>query len=485
MQALEERSRRKIRTSLRDWCIHALASQGMRPARHHDLLLRELAALESGDFDRLMVCMPPGSAKSTYASTLFPVWYMAKHPRHCVIAASHTAELAERFGRRVRNTMIEHSATLGVDVSPDSAAAGRWETTEGGEYFAAGVGGSVTGRRADLVIVDDPVRSRQDADSKVVSDRTWEWWKSDLSTRMKPGAKVVLIMTRWAEDDLGGRCLDEMAAGGRPWRVLRLPMEAESDDPLGRAVGEPLWPEWFTDNMRSDAKRDARTWSALYQQSPSPDTGSYFLKDWLHPVTSMPPRDSLRIYGGSDYAVTSDGGDYTVHAVVGMDADGKLWLLDLWRAQASADVWVDAFCALVRTWKPMAWAEEQGQIRAGIGPFLTRAMREKQAFVMRCDFPTRGDKSVRAQSIRGRMAVDGLRIPANAPWRTDFETELMQFPVGKHDDQCDALGLVGQLLDKMIAPEAVKSPQPPRDISTVTMSELWKSGRQSAGRVRI
>lgn len=480
--------RRAIRTNLEAWSIEALAIQGLTPQRHHRLLLDRLEAVSRGDIDRLMVLMPPGSAKSTYASILFPAWYMAAHPGHAVIAASHTADLAERFGRRVRNIIAEHEYTLDLHLSPDNASAGQWSTTAGGEYFAAGVLGAITGRRADLAIIDDPVKSRQEADSETVSERVWEWWKADFSTRLKPGARVVLIMTRWSEHDLGGRLLDDMRAGGWPWEVLRLPMEAERDDPLDRALGEPLWPEWFTDQMRGDAKRDPRTWSALYQQSPAPETGSYFLRDWLHPVQSLPPRDSLRIYGASDYAVTADGGDYTVHVVVGMDDTGRLWLLDMWRGQTSSDVWVDAFCAMVRMWKPIGWAEESGQIRAGVGPFLERSMREKQAYVARHDFPTRGDKAIRAQSIRGRMAVHGLMYLASSPWRSDLESELMTFPVGKHDDQVDALGLVGQLLDIMIQPERAKVQEAPRDLTQMTLGEAWKHAdprRRAGQRVRI
>lgn len=443
------------------------------PMRHHMLLIERLEALERGDITRLMVLMPPGSAKSTYASTLFVAWYMARNPSHALIAASHTAELAERFGRRVRNLMVEHSETLGISVAADNAAAGRWETTKGGEYFAAGVGGSVTGRRADLCIIDDPVKSRQDADSEIVSERAWEWWKSDMYTRLKPGAKVVLIMTRWSEQDLGGRLLDDMATGGDQWEVLRLPMEAEPGDPLGRTVGEPLWPEWFTDSMRRTAKRDTRTWSALYQQSPSPETGDYFRRDWLRPVATLPPRESMRVFGASDYAVTDDGGDYTVHIVLGVDSDDRLYVLDLWRDQASSDRWVESFCDLVVQWKPMGWAEETGQIRAGIGPWLDRRSRERRAFVARQTFPTRGDKSVRAQSIRGRMALCGLYIPISAPWRADFEAELLSFPAGKHDDAVDALGLCGQLIDYMMPPGKPQPPPKPVD----TWARAFAGGR--------
>jgi predicted phage terminase large subunit-like protein len=427
------------------------------------LLLDRLEAIERGEIDRLLVLMPPGAAKSTFVSTLFPPWYLARHPDHAIIAASHTAELAERFGRRVRNLINEHSATLDITLAPDIQAAGQWETTAGGEYFAAGVLGAVTGRRADLVIIDDPVKSRAEADSETVRERVGEWFRADLLTRLKPGAKIVLVMTRWHEDDLGGRLLAEMEAGGRRWEVLKLPMEAELHDPLGRAPGEILWPQWFRPDMVAEAKRDARTWSALYQQRPAPDEGTYFSRDWLRPANSIPRREDMRIYGGSDYAVTANDGDWTVHAVVGVDADSRLWLLDLWRGQTASDGWIESFCDLVRQWRPIGWAEETGQIKAGVGPFLERRMRDRSAFVARRAFPTRGDKAVRAQSIRGRMALDGLHYLASAPWRAEFEMELMNFPAGKHDDQVDALGLVGQLLDVMTAGQVPKSEEPRRD----------------------
>jgi predicted phage terminase large subunit-like protein len=171
----------------------------------------------------------------------------------------------------------------------------------------------------------------------------------------------------------------------------------------------------------------------------------------------------MRIFGASDYAVTDDGGDYTVHIIVGVDSDDRLYVLDLWRQQTASDQWVEAFCDMVIRSKPMGWAEETGQIRAGIGPWLDRRSRERRAFVARHTFPTRGDKSVRAQSIRGRMALSGLYIEADAPWRADFEAELLSFPAGKHDDQVDALGLIGMLLDILIPPPGPKPADPPTD----------------------
>jgi predicted phage terminase large subunit-like protein len=455
--------RRTIRQRLTDFCRHA----GFAPARHHRLLIDRLEAVTRGDIDRLAIFMPPGAAKSTYASVLFPAWYLARHPGHALIAASHTAELAEKWGRRVRNLIVEHSLTLGIGLADDSQAAGRWETSAGGEYFAAGVGGAIAGRRADLVVIDDPLRSREDADSETVRNKIWDWYKSDLYTRLKPGGRIILIQTRWHADDLAGRLLADAEAGGDQWHVISLPAIAEADDPLGRAEGEPLWPEWENGEALERKRRAVgpREWSALYQQRPSPEEGDYFRAEWLRPVDRMPDLASMRVYGASDYAVTADGGDYTVHVVVGIDPAGDMYLLDLWRKQASAEVWIEAYCDLVARWKPIGWAEETGQIRAGVGPFLDRRSRERGAFVFRQQFPTRGDKAVRAQSIRGRMALNGLYVDERAPYFPALRSELLSFPAGKHDDQVDALGLVGQLLDTMLAGEPANKPRPKEDQS--------------------
>jgi predicted phage terminase large subunit-like protein len=230
------------------------------------------------------------------------------------------------------------------------------------------------------------------------------------------------------------------------------------DDPLGRQPGEYLWPEWFDRQHWAQFERNPRTWSALYQQRPAPEEGDYFRREWIRMVETLPPRESLNVYGASDYAVTSDGGDFTVHVIIGIDADGRIYLLDMWRGQTASDVWIETFCDLVLKWKPIGWAEENGQIKSGVGPHLERRQRERKAFVYREAFPTRGDKAVRAQSIRGRMALNGLYVAADAPFLADLIRELLAFPAGVHDDQVDALGLAGQLLDKMWSPSKPEEP---------------------------
>jgi predicted phage terminase large subunit-like protein len=173
----------------------------------------------------------------------------------------------------------------------------------------------------------------------------------------------------------------------------------------------------------------------------------------------------MRVYGGSDYAVTADGGDYTVHVVVGIDPENRMYLLDLWRKQAASDEWIEAFCDLVIKWKPLGWAEEQGQIRSGIGPFLDKRQRDRKAYVYREQFPTRGDKAVRAQSIRGRMALEGIVRSYCRQMVRRSPLELLSFPAGKHDDQVDALGLVGQLMARMSVGQKPAEPEKPKNVT--------------------
>ena len=410
--------------------------------------------------------MPPGSAKSTYVNLLFPSWWMARHPGEPVLTASHSIRMAERWGRRTRNLIDEHSKTLDMSVSADKSAAGEWTTSAGGEYVAAGAGMGIAGIRAGLGIIDDPFGSREDAESAAIREGIWDWYLDDFSSRLKPHAPEVIMHTRWHDDDLAGRRLRQLETIGARYKTLVIRAEAEADDPLGRQPGAFLWddPDGYDYGAvlrREKLKQSPRSWASLYQQNPIPDSGDYFKVDWFR-TAQPPPVEQMQIYGGSDYAVTANGGDYTVHAVAGIDADGRMWLLDIWRRQAASDEWVEAWCDLVLKWRPIGWAEETGQIKAGVGPFLDKRSRERRAYVFRQQFPTRGDKAVRAQSIRGRMAMEGLYIRPDAPWRADLIAECLRFPAAVHDDQVDALGLIGQLLDTMLRGTPAKPHAPPR-----------------------
>ncbi len=452
----------------------------VEPTRHHRFVNDKLEAVDRGEIDRLMLFEPPGHAKSTYASHLFPGWHLGRNPTHSVIAASHTAQLAARFGRRVRNLFNSPDWPFpDISLASDSQAADQWETSRSGEYFAVGVGGAVTGHRADLAVIDDPIKGRQDADSITARENLWDWCRADLHNRLKPGAAIILSQTRWHEDDLAGRILPEDYDGrtgwvtgkdGEEWYVVNLPALAEADDALGRAIGEPLWPEWFT-LAKLEAKRvvlGPRNWAALYQQRPAPEEGNFFMRDWIRWYDKMPARDTLQIYGASDYAVTADDGDWTVHGVIGVDPDDDIYLLDWWRAQTTSDIWIEQWLNLAQRWAPREWGEEKGQIAKSLGPFIDKRVRETKIYTYRRQYASTADKPTRAQAFRARMAMGKVYLPRNAPWVDALVAEMLTFPAGTNDDQVDVLGLVGRMLHRMSngkEPEPVKrdplKPGPP------------------------
>src|SRR6188508_2936961 len=279
---------------------------------------------------------------------------------------------------------------------------------------------SISGFRANLGVGDDLFGSREDAYSDTVRQKRWDWYVDDFSARLKPGAKRILMNTRWHEEDVAGRVLEQIERKEIKGRVISISAIAEENDPLGRKPGEYLWddPSGYDYGAFLRARQRETSpmmWSALYQQRPAPEDGDYFKAAWLKPCDKLPARETMRIYGGSDYAG-----------------------------------------------KPLAWAEEKGQISAGVGPALDRRQRERQAWCYRQQFPTRGDKAVRAQSIRGRMALEGLYVPTNAVWFAEFKRELLSFPAGKYDDQVDALGLIGQLIDQMVPGQKPRQPDKPK-----------------------
>lgn len=450
-----------IRRHLAAYAEHALAPLDQTPARHHRLLISELERIERGELDRLMVFMPPGSAKSTYASILFPAWWFCRRPHSAVIAASHTAELAEWFGRRVRNAIVSNSATLGLDLAADSTAAGRWSTNVGGDYYAAGVGGSIAGRRSDLAIVDDPVRSREAANSATQRKRTWDWFRADLLTRLKPRGRVVLIMTRWHEDDLAGRLL--LTEADR-WRVLCLPALAEANDPLGRALGEPLWPEWqsaaeLVDKRRTLGERD---WSALYQQDPRPAEGALFRVERIAILDAAPTEE--RAVRSWDLAATAAMGtadpDWTVGVKLARLGSDRFAVLDVVRLRGGPDEVEAAILGSANLDGHnviVALPQDPGQAGKSQVSHLARRL---AGFRVEASRET-GDKSTRAAPFASQVNVGNVAL-VRARWNDVLLDELAAFPSGRHDDQVDALARAFGVL--------VASPEPARRAMIPIMS---------------
>ena len=402
-----------------------------------------------------MINMPPRHGKSELASRRFPAWFLGRHPTKSIIAASYNSDLASDFGRQVRNIVSseEYKPLFSTALAEDSRAANRWNTSQGGSYVAAGVGTAITGRGADVFLIDDPIKDRQEADSEAQRQTVWDWYTSTAYTRLAPGGRIIDIQTRWHMDDLSGKLLEEQARGGDKWDVLELP--AINDDGLA------LWPDFYPLEAleRIRTVLPARDWSALYQQQPAPDEGDYFKREWFKWYTTAP--NHLRTYGASDYAVTAKGGDYTVHVVAGVDPDDNLYILDVWRSQSESHVWVESFIDLVAKHKPLNWGEEQGQIIKSLGPFIDKRMRERRIYCRREQMASVADKPTRARSFQARAAMGKVYLPHNAPWVSDVLTEMLNFPVGKHDDAVDALGLIGRMLDTMSAGRGPK-PEAPR-----------------------
>jgi predicted phage terminase large subunit-like protein len=419
-----------------------------------------LDSLSRGEIDRLMVLMPPGSAKSTYASILFPAWWFVQHPRSSVIAASHTADLAAHFGRQVRALVTEHSAALGYRLNTDNRAAGRWQTSGRGEYFATGVRGPIAGRRADLAIIDDPVKSLVDAESALQRERLWDWYRSDLTTRLKPHGRIVLIMTRWHEEDLAGRLL---AHSGPEWRTIRLPALAEADDPLGRVAGEPLWPEWESRGAL-ERKREAvgeRVWTALYQQAPRPLQGSLFKVARIDVVDSLAPGVIGPAVRAWDLAATVQRGsndpDWTVGVKLLRDPTGRWIVQDIVRLRGSPRQVEEAILQAAGVdgrAVTIALPEDPGQAGKNQVSYLVRMLAGYNVNASR----ETGSKLVRATPLAAQVEAGNLLL-IRAQWNHTLIEELREFPYGRKDDQVDALARAFHLLsDAPSGPRRINVP---------------------------
>jgi predicted phage terminase large subunit-like protein len=408
-------------------------------AQHHEQIAARLEAVERGEIDRLMIFMPPRHGKSELASKRFPAWCLGRKPNRQIIAASYNSDLANDFGRNVRNLVAEPEFQMvfpSVSLAPDSQAANRMNTNSGGAYVAAGVGTAVTGRGAHIALIDDPFKDREEADSERRRDLVWDWYRSTLYTRLMPGGAIVLIQTRWHEDDLAGKLLQEQGRkeDGGEWDVLELPALSGG--------GEALWPEWY-DVPALQRIRDTigpREWSALYQQRPQPDEGTFFQREWFKEWKQLP---ALRYYGTSDYAVTDGGGDWTRHRIWGVDAGGAVYRVDGWGGQTTTDVWIERQLDLIDRYQPMAWFGESGVIRRAIEPMLMRRMAERRLFCRMEWLSSIADKPTRARPFQAMVASGRVYFEPGADL-----AEHLAFPAGKFDDDVDCSSLIGRAIDQ-------------------------------------
>lgn len=453
---LIERARIELaRSSLTDYKRHVW--KRYQRAQHLDMLDDRLmqcsqhaATGGTQGIGHLIVEMPPRHGKTSSISRLFPTWHLGKYPEHRVILASYGASLAEKNSRYARNVLMmpRYQAVFpGVMLDQASRAANAWDLAaphEGG-LDAIGVGGGVTGKGGHIIIVDDPVKSRAEAESETYREKVWDWFTDDLYTRREPGAAVIVVMTRWHQDDLVGRLLNRLPG---IWTRLRMPALAEADDDLERIEGAALWPDRYPlrELMNIRTALGEYSWAALYQQRPVPAEGGLFKRAAFHLVPKeLSCKQIVRYWDLAMSDKTS--ADYTVGVKLGQTEAGRLVVLDVARAQLD---WpgVVPFIAEVALRDgphvPIGFEEKGYMSRAG----QELAQDARLHMYSMWGYPKEGNKVTNALSIAARVG-QGLVDVVEAYWTWEFIDECCSFPAGEHDDQVDALAGAYEMLGSM------------------------------------
>jgi predicted phage terminase large subunit-like protein len=398
-----------------------------------------------------MVFEPPRHGKSEMATIRYPVWRIEREPEMRVIIGSYGQELANTFNRKARRLAVER-----IELAEERKAASDWHTAAGGGMRAVGVGAGVTGHGAHLIVIDDPVKNREEASSEIRRETVWNWYNDDLYTRLEPGGAIVLIMTRWHEDDLAGRILASDRADD--WTVLSLPALAEEDDPLGREPGQALCPERFDEEALERIRRGGLlSWYALYQQRPQPPEGGMFKLPWFTVSDALPHahnfRDLVRYW---DKAGTADAGAYTAGVLMGLRSNGDFWVLDVVRGQWSSGererVILQTAHTDMQTYQlrngPAVdiWVEQEPG--SGGKESAEHTIRNLAGFRIHAERVT-GDKVFRAEPYAAQAEAGNVKVAAG-DWTVAYLNELASFPTGAYADQVDASsGAFNKLAERM------------------------------------
>jgi predicted phage terminase large subunit-like protein len=402
---------------------------------HHKIFAQKLEDVSRGKIKRLIVNMPPRHTKSEFASNLFPAWMMGRNPKLKIIQTTHTAELSYNFGRKVRNLFDQQEfkdVFPDVSLSQDSKAAGRFTTNKGGEYFAAGVGGAITGRGADLLIIDDP-HSEQDALSQTAMDNAYEWYTSGPRQRLQPGGSIVVVMTRWSTKDLTGKLINAQTnANADQWDVVEFP--AILND-------KPMWPEfWKLSELEGvKASLSEQKWQAQWQQSPTSEEGSIIKREWwrMWPKDTLP--DLMHVIQSYDTAFskreTADFSAITTWGVFQPEEDGPPHVLLLAMHKGRYDFPELKKIALEEY---QYWEPETILIEAkASGMPLTQELRQLGIPVVTYT-PSKGnDKHVRVNSVAPIFESGQVWAP-DERWAEEVIEECAAFPYGDHDDLVDS-----------------------------------------------
>jgi len=473
---------------------------------------------------RLMLLVPPRHGKSELGSIRFPGWCLGHHPEWEFINCGYNLDLPMKFSRKVREMIRDPAFTSlfdSCDIDKESQSAEAWNTTMGGGYTAAGVGGGITGKGAHILGVDDPIKNQMEADSIVTRDTLWDWYWSTAYSRLAPGGGVLLIQTCWSDDDLAGRLQQRMADAAQDpeayddidqFTIVKYPAEAEQweyrndktglierfTEPLDpaheelrlvqrakgvsvpdeiddtytllRMPGEALHPERFTEKMirRLKANQPPRVWSALYQQNPVPDEGIYFRDEYFKYEPTPPHHYGRKVFQAWDFAIgEKQQNDFTVGVTVIQDERDFLHCVELVRFKGDSFTIVEEILDAASRWgaertAPLTLGFEDGQIWKSIRPLLEKRMAERAEYPPYKILRPLNDKMARARPLQGRMQQGRLYFPQEAAWLPEVKKELLRFPAGAHDDIVDALAwcvtlAVGSTPPKGMTPVKIKS----------------------------
>lgn len=447
--------------------------------RHHQALAAALEEVAKGKIKRLIISMPPRHGKTELCCVRFIPWYLAQFNGKHAIYATYNENLAKDKGSEVKAVMEEPAFKQvfpECSLSKGGKAQGRIRTTNKNAAYFVGRGGSITGRGGDLIVVDDLFKNDEEADSPAMREKVWKWFTGTIMNRfMTDDGVMILVMTRWHEDDVIGRITDpenpnyneEIAKG---WDIVNIPAEAEPGDILGREIGEPLWPERFGKKFLSEQRAlSARRYSCLYQGNPSPDAGTFFLRDWVQYYNPAQLRtDGLRKYGACDLSVgtklqlkSGRQADRSCMMIFGVDMNDDVYILDAIITRNDSEKNVESMCDMIKQHKPIIWFTYQDQITGSIGPFMHKRMKERRAYCHIEEKSSAGSKEQKAQSFKARMAMKKVYFPKGKFWANDVIDELVRFPGGKNDDCVDTCALFGQGLDVQITGSDYKMPIDP------------------------
>ena len=408
----------------------------------HLVYTREaLHKVTTGEIMRLMICEPPRHGKSEMVTVRYPVWRLERDSTFRVILGAYNQTMANRFSRLARRIARER-----LDLSEERTATDDWETIRGGGVRAVGVGGGITGRGGDLIVIDDPVKSREEANSLAYRDRVWDWWTDDIYTRLEPGGAVILIMTRWHEDDLAGRIL--AGPDGASWVQLILPAEAEENDPLGRQIGEALCPERYDRAALEEIHSVLGSWSyaALYQQRPMPIEGALAKRPWFEVVAKAPEQGvCVRAWdlAATERKLASEDPDYVVGTLLRRH-NGHYYVCDVVRDRLGPGAVEELITTVARQDGRRVWVYvpqdpgAAGKLAAGA---LVRAL---AGYVVK-SAPVTGDKVTRAMPFLAQAEQGNVSV-VRAGWTSQWLDELCSFPMGAHDDQVDSVADAFNLL---------------------------------------